>query len=76
MSKECRRDDSFVTAIAHCHGDAGEANGDGENGSFHVPLDSASFIIVSPSMLSLPCPPANDYVRISTVLPYNCFGCH
>ena len=32
MSKECRRDDSFVTAIAHCHGDAGEANGDGENG--------------------------------------------
>ena len=29
MSKECRRDDSFVTAIAHCHGDAGEANGDG-----------------------------------------------
>ena len=30
MSKECRRDDSFVTAIAHCHGDAGEANGDGE----------------------------------------------
>ena len=34
MSKECRRDDSFVTAIAHCHGDAGEANGDGENGSW------------------------------------------
>ena len=33
MSKECRRDDSFVTAIAHCHGDAGEANGDGENGT-------------------------------------------
>ena len=30
MSKECRRDDSFVTAIAHCHGDAGEANGDGK----------------------------------------------
>ena len=29
MSEECRRDDSFVTAIAHCHGDAGEANGDG-----------------------------------------------
>ena len=40
MSKECRRDDSFVTAIAHCHGDAGEANGDGENGSFSVPLAS------------------------------------
>ena len=57
MSKECRRDDSFVTAIAHCHGDAGEANGDGsqrgrgkrflvpgeasgdgENGSFSVPM--------------------------------------
>ena len=48
MSKECRRDDSFVTAIAHCHGDAGEANGDGsqrgreangdgENGFFSVP---------------------------------------
>ena len=35
MSKECRRDDSFVTTIAHCHGDAGEANGDGENGSWH-----------------------------------------
>ena len=35
MPKECRRDDSFVTAIAHCHGDAGEANGDGENGSWH-----------------------------------------
>ena len=35
MSEECRRDDSFVTAIAHCHGDAGEANGDGENGSWH-----------------------------------------
>ena len=38
MSKECRRDDSFVTAIAHCHGDAGEASGDGENGPFSVPM--------------------------------------
>ena len=37
MSKECRRDDSFVTVIAHCHGDAGEGTGDGENGSLGMP---------------------------------------